>query len=72
MALELLKILAVGWAVLVGAIIFNIIAAWLKFPSWYDFAKSRHKKYNLLEYAWLFVFYPLLLGLLVLFLSYFV
>jgi hypothetical protein len=69
--MEIFKIFIVGWGLLVMAILFNVIAAWLKFPSWYDFAKER-KKYTYLEYAWLFVMYPMLLGLAVLFLSYIV
>jgi hypothetical protein len=66
----MLKIYIIGVCVLLIAIIANIVAGILGLSSWYDalslFQKSgwsSMKQLRFLDYAWLFVLYPFLLGL---------
>ena len=62
-----------GIIVLIGAIIINIIAKYLKLASWYDFInligsqglKQAFVSQGILGFIFLFIIYPLLLGLLV-------
>jgi hypothetical protein len=62
-----LKIYAGGVLLLMGAIIINGLAKFLKLPSWYDFLKNPAT--NPTHLFWLFVVYPLLLGIFVYFIS---
>jgi hypothetical protein len=65
-----LSIVAAGYAVLVGAIILNVLATMLGIMTWYGFLESvstsgwmealRHA--GIFSTLYLFVFYPLLLG----------
>lgn len=56
------KIFLSGILFLMGAILINSIAKYLNFPSWYDFLN--HTKITLVSSVWLFIIYPLLLGVL--------
>lgn len=53
----------VGYAVLVGAILLNWFAAKLHLISWYEYLQ-KSKKPNSFSLVWLFVIYPLSLGLI--------
>jgi hypothetical protein len=66
----LLKIFAAGLLVLIAAIFFNGLAARLGLWSWYDFLSRFNQQgpavwsqLHAIDYAWLFLIYPLLLGL---------
>lgn len=67
-----LKIFAAGWLILLAAILFNALAAWLGLMSWYDFLSRLGKEgeavsrpIRFFDLAWLFLGYPLLLGIAV-------
>lgn len=62
----IVKIFLVGWIVLLGAIVINGLAGLLKLTSWYTFLNNLNNNYSVLDYAWLFLGYPLCLGLIVL------
>lgn len=59
--MELLKILGLGLAILVGALLLNFIASRLSLTTWYDFVKEPRKA-DVLSLIWLFLIYPFLLG----------
>lgn len=71
MLLTLFKVYGVGVAFLVWALILNGCAAMLQLPSWYDFlgAIARQglqvglQQFSLAGYLWLFIGYPVGLGL---------
>jgi len=65
--MRVLLIFLLGIGILVGAIILNVIASSLGLVSWYEFIKNPSSA-NILSYVWLFVIYPLGLGII----SYFV
>ena len=60
--MKIAYIFILGIAILIGAIILNALVARVGLLSWYDFLKNPSKA-NLLSYAWLFIFYPLGLGI---------
>lgn len=66
----MLRIYIIGIAILIIAILANAIVVKLGLKSWYDFIEllsssggSAFGKLNLIDYAWLFLGYPLVLGL---------
>ena len=66
----MLKVYLTGIIILVSAIVLNVLSGLLGIAGWYDFLSglSREGKVFLrqlgvLDYAWLFVLYPALLGL---------
>lgn len=61
--MKIFSIFLLGIIILVGAIILNIFASFVGFLSWYDFLKNPGKA-NFISYIWLFVIYPLGLGLI--------
>lgn len=56
------KALIYGYVLLFSAIFLNLIASKLKIKSWYDFIK-KPKQTSVASYIWLFLIYPLSLGL---------
>jgi len=65
----MLRIYIIGISILIIAVIANGIVMKLGIKSWYDFIEllqthgsSAFGKLNILDYAWLFVAYPLILG----------
>jgi len=70
MIYTLLKIYFMGLVILSGAIILNSIAAKIGIIGWYDFLRSIIEKgshsltaFRVIDYGWLFIFYPIFLGL---------
>lgn len=66
----MLKIYIIGLFILIGAILFNALAARLGLMSWYDFLTRMNSQgspvladIKWLDYFWLFILYPFLLGL---------
>jgi hypothetical protein len=67
----LLKMLLAGLAVLVAAILLNILANLLGISTWYDFLQAVSqggfteavRRLNALEYIFLLLLYPFMLGL---------
>ncbi|GDX62643.1 hypothetical protein LBMAG34_1770 [Candidatus Saccharibacteria bacterium] len=62
----LAKALLYGYVLLLSAIVLNLIASKLKIKSWYDFIK-KPKQTSAVSYIWLFLIYPLSLGLAIVF-----
>lgn len=63
--MEWIKIYFTGIVILVVAIGANIIASYLGFKTWYDFLEGLGNGLSLsiLDILWLFILYPLILGL---------
>jgi len=61
--MKILYIFLLGIGILLGAIILNLIASIIGLTTWYDFLKNPGKA-NIISYVWLFVFYPLGLGVI--------
>ncbi|PIS04551.1 MAG: hypothetical protein COT81_05905 [Candidatus Buchananbacteria bacterium CG10_big_fil_rev_8_21_14_0_10_42_9] len=61
--MKIVFIFILGLAILVGAIILNIIASYLGLLSWFEFLKNPQKA-GVASYVWLFIIYPLGLGLI--------
>lgn len=61
--MKLILIFILGVAILLGAIILNVLASFAGLLSWFEFLKNPQKA-NLISYLWLFVIYPLGLGLI--------
>jgi hypothetical protein len=67
----IIKIFLAGWAVLIAAILLNLIAGRLGIESWYPFVEQAGKdgflkafsKASFISKLFLFVIYPALLGL---------
>ena len=66
----MLKIYFTGIFILIAAIIFNMLAGRTGFMSWYEFlsklsaeGRSAFSQVRWLDYLWLFILYPFLLGL---------
>lgn len=59
----IIKIFAIGFGVLVGAIVLNLIANKIGLLSWYQYIQKPHAA-GLISYIWLFGVYPLGLGLI--------
>jgi hypothetical protein len=53
-----------GIIILVGAILLNYIGILLGFNSWYDIFFKGIKNTSILNWVWLLVIYPLVLGIL--------
>ena len=65
-----INIILSGFFLLFFAIIMNAIVQYLKIMNWYDFLmtlknSSKSTKIRLIDYVWLFVGYPFLLGLII-------
>jgi hypothetical protein len=65
----MLKVFMVGWVVLLAAIILNVAVQRMGIMGWYDFllrlpieGKKLFPQMRIIDYAWLFLVYPLLLG----------
>lgn len=65
----MLKVYIIGMTVLLIAILANALAGILGVMSWYDAIVSLQKngaaslkQWKLMDYAWLFIVYPLILG----------
>lgn len=61
----ILKILISGSLLLLGAIALNALGNALKLSSWYDVLNGKNKKIDIASLMWLYVIYPLGLGILV-------
>lgn len=61
--MKILYIFLLGACVLLGAIILNLVANFIGLTTWYEFLKNPSKT-NTISYIWLFIFYPLGLGLI--------
>jgi len=63
----MLRLYVIGVFILLIAIICNVLVSKLGIASWYDFlnifAKNESNNYNFFDYTWLFIIYPLCLGL---------
>ena len=63
----MVRIYIIGITILLVAIIANGVAKYLGFLTWYDFIESfseqSSKNFSILNYLWLFIIYPLILGL---------
>ncbi|MBX9782409.1 MAG: hypothetical protein K2X48_03850 [Chitinophagaceae bacterium] len=66
----MLKIYIIGIAILLIAIVANVLAGILGLMSWYDAVTSLQKQgwaalkeWRLMDYIWLFAVYPFILGL---------
>lgn len=66
----MLRLYIIGLAILVIAIIANAIIVKLEIKSWYDFIElltqnnsSAFKILSLIDYIWLFIGYPIVLGI---------
>lgn len=66
----IIRLYFIGIAILITAIIANVIIARIGLTSWYDFlnyifdkSSSDIKNIGVLDYLWLFLGYPLVLGL---------
>lgn len=64
----IIKILAIGMGVLMGAILLNFLADKLGLTSWYQFLQKPAGT-SWASYVWLFVIYPLGLGALAYYLN---
>jgi len=66
----LIRLYVIGFAILLIAILANTIIVKLKVKSWYDFIglltlnnSSAFKMLSIIDYIWLFIGYPLALGI---------
>ena len=60
-----LKIFLIGVIVLVGAIIINTVASYLGLLTWYTFLSNNSAiKVSIINYIFLFLIYPMLLGVI--------
>ena len=61
--MKIIYIFLLGILILVGAIMLNIFANRTGLLSWFEFLKNPSKA-NIFSYIWLFVIYPLGLGII--------
>lgn len=61
--MKIINIFLLGFGLLIGAILLNYLASLLGFLSWFEFLKDP-KKADYLSYLWLFILYPLGLGII--------
>lgn len=61
--MKIIYIFLLGIIILVGAIILNILASQFDLLSWFEFLKNPDKA-GTLSYIWLFILYPLGLGVI--------
>jgi uncharacterized protein YneF (UPF0154 family) len=63
----MVRLYIIGVSILLVAIICNFIVSKIGIASWYDFleniAKNEPNNLSLIDYLWLFLLYPLCLGL---------
>jgi len=59
--MSILHIFLTGFGILIGAILLNLIANSLSIASWYEVIGGK-KGLTFLDYFWLFIAYPFLLG----------
>ena len=63
----MVRLYIIGVSILLVAIICNFIVSKIGIASWYDFlediAKNEPNNLSLIDYIWLFLLYPLCLGL---------
>jgi uncharacterized protein YneF (UPF0154 family) len=63
----MVRLYIIGVSILLVAIICNFIVSKIGIASWYDFleniAKNEPNNFSLIDYLWLFLLYPLCLGL---------
>jgi hypothetical protein len=66
----MVRIYIIGLSILIIAVLLNILVQALGIMGWYEFLSKLQEQgrkvfssMNLLDYAWLFFIYPLLLGL---------
>ena len=63
----MIRLYIIGISILITAILCNLLISKLGVASWYDFlntlSKNEPKSLNFIDYLWLFLFYPLFLGL---------
>ena len=64
----LIKIFVIGVGILIGAIVLNLVADKLGLASWYQFLQKPAGT-SIASYLWLFVVYPLGLGVLAYYLT---
>ena len=69
--MNIIEIFAIGFGILIGAIVINILANMLGITTWYTFAKNISKQgikaiteTGILSLIFLFIIYPFLLGLI--------
>ena len=62
----MIRLYIIGVLILIIAILSNFIVSKLGVATWYDFlnniAKNEPNNYSIIDYLWLFVLYPLVLG----------
>ncbi|WP_299111674.1 hypothetical protein [uncultured Winogradskyella sp.] len=65
----MIRLYTIGLAILIIAILVNALVAKLGVKSWYDFINlltnngtSTFSKLSIIDYLWLFIGYPILLG----------
>ena len=68
--MHMLKIYIVGLIILVAAIVFNVVSSKINIIGWYDFltklvtqGNATFSQLKFIDYLWLFLLYPFLLGL---------
>ncbi|PIS04546.1 MAG: hypothetical protein COT81_05880 [Candidatus Buchananbacteria bacterium CG10_big_fil_rev_8_21_14_0_10_42_9] len=61
--MKVVLIFLLGVAILIGAIILNVLASYSGLLSWFEFLKNPQKA-GVASYVWLFIIYPLGLGLI--------
>lgn len=61
--MQILLIFILGFIILAGAILLNVIAGGLGLTTWYDFLKNP-KDVSVVSLIWLFILYPLGLGII--------
>jgi len=63
----MIRLYVIGISILITAIMCNFVISKLGIASWYDFlnsfTKNEPNNYNFFDYIWLFIIYPLFLGL---------
>ena len=71
--MQILKLFALGWAILIVAIIVNLIAKSIGINTWYDFLtgmtdkgiKDSFKNLKITDILFLFVLYPGIFGVII-------
>ena len=62
----MIRLYIIGVLILIIAILSNFIVSKLGVATWYDFlnniAKNEPNNYSIIDYLWLFILYPLVLG----------
>lgn len=58
-----LKILVLGWLILITAILLNLVAELVSWKTWYDIFKSPSLKLSLDNIIFIYIVYPFIFGL---------